>query len=855
MPEFVLTEFAPDFNSTANATIGTSQTYGDLKISGSSTLTFNSGATISVMGVLTIGSGSTLYLDNCALHVHGDANILGTLTSNNAADTIIFYFESVTSGTWSIAGSLTLNDSSLTHYYHNTSMAGTGTITVNGILYLTSNLTINTTLTITGTGSMTLPAGLTLTIGANPVTWTTVGTTTVAGTITINTGQILIVGFTATLSHIIGGTGTFSVNNTFVITIPAGLYQCNLDGAGTIDPNGVTIQLSASVTWSIATMGLISFSMTISNTFTLTIATRTVTWKVGSINAISATMTVTINTGITLVQAVNLNWGVTGTVLTGVGTYSVNTAISATIGINMTTNLQNLAGAGTFIIADSITLTIATNMTITIATVQLDVSTGNSIITVNTLIVITFTSTTTLSCGTPVTTNQIAGAGELDISGTLTLQAITTNNINWNISTIGGSGTLTCTSLTLRLNNSVTWNISTISGSPSLTNVSGTNTITFAANVAWSVTSLSITAGSLALQINGGFTLTQQTNTLTMPANTSISNSATGTISITSAVTVSASQTWNIGTIAGAGTLTINNSLTLTLGTTSPTITVAIITSGGTGTLSIGAGLTVTFSGTTSSGNVGTASTSGAIAVSGTLTITAATTWLHTGGLSGAGTLSINGSQTVTYSGGGNLTLVLITGNGTIKFTGAVTFTIPVGNVINIKAILDSTTTNSNFTVNGTFETQTAVVRGTTDALLTPPTSGTISGTGIWIASVGSVNTATNAISYASSTINAGADGANSATGSVNPSYLRFAGVTASVAGKYSMGIHNTTAPSYQIFCWLYIGNTSLNNSMAGTLRYSDSTNNAAQTLKVRVVTGSAGNLTFSSGAGNTAAV
>jgi hypothetical protein len=141
-----------------------------------------------------------------------------------------------------------------------------------------------------------------------------------------------------------------------------------------------------------------------------------------------------------------------------------------------------------------------------------------------------------------------------------------------------------------------------------------------------------------------------------------------------------------------------------------------------------------------------------------------------------------------------------------------------------------------------------AVSAGSTDVQLSYPTNVTPSGTGIIFFAVSNTGTGTNGASYSSASAAAGANytGNMTATGLI-PFYL-LTSFTASVTGKYTLGIEDTTATTYVTFLLVYAGATSTFSlpPPLGVYTGTSAVDTSGHTIVGRNATGSAGTATIS---------
>ncbi len=529
---------------------------------------------------------------------------------------------------------------------------------------------IASTLTVGGGGSSVNLSGdlvlnnLTLTLSSNSVTIDQTGSGSLTGNGTVNT--------TGKISKT--GTGSFSINttvytNTADITVSAG--ELNLTFSSGVSNNaqysisaGARLVLSGTQTYSnnsafsgAGTVEFASGTATVSNSYNITggtvVSGATVNLNHASTVALGTTLTLsggTLNLGPKNVTLTSMDWS--GGTLSGTGTTTVNSSISLSNGLTLsgvtlaasssTTVSVSTSGSlsgtsGSFNLAGSLTKTGATTFSISGITFN---NTGSVSVEAGKLAIVLTSGTS--SAGTyavaPNATLSLSGAHVLDTDATIS-------------GTTAGAGTVEFTggSFTISSGYDLSGGETGLVGATSLSgnssvSLSGLATVNLGSSLEMGGTSLDLGANNITLE----------------------------------------SLTWSKGTITGAGTATVNTSLSLggnlildgySLETgNSPDVTTVTIggagSLGGTGTFDMSGALTKNSADTTFTVSGVTFNNTGGVTVAaGTLDIT-----LPSGGSSNSGTYQVNSGAFLnlggdTYEFYGNAT---ISGAGTVTFTSGV---------------------------------------------------------------------------------------------------------------------------------------------------------------------------------------
>ncbi|OAJ63603.1 autotransporter-associated beta strand repeat-containing protein [Paraburkholderia ginsengiterrae] len=692
-----------DANGVITQTAGTS-------ISGASTLVFN-GGTLQLSQANSYSGGTTVQGGTLALSGSGTAGAAGgaiTVDAGGALDvqntlpnavTLAGGTLETTTGNGFVNGAVTLNGSS-------TLAAGsTGVLTVNGDVGGSAGsggLNVGGTGTVVLTGTNSYTGGTTLASGStlSGNTDSLIGNFTNNGTLVFN--QSSNGGYSGTIT----GTGSVVKQNTGTLTLSAA--QSYTGGTNVVGGvlQGDSSSLQGNITLTGAT-GLV-FDQSSNGTFS---------GAIGGTGAVTKqnTGTLTFDTAQIYTGATNVTGGTLA--LTSSGT--AGTAASAiSIGSGAALDVQNT-------LPNAVTLSGGT----------LETTTGNGVVNGT----VTLNGSSTLAAGSTgvLTVNGVvggsAGSGGLNVGGTGTVVLTGTNSYT------GGT--------TLASGSTLSGNTNSLIG-----NFTNNGTLVF---------NQSSNGGYSGTITGTGSVVKQNTGTLTLSAAQSYtggtnvvggvlqgdSSSLQGNITLTGATGLVFDQASNgtfSGAIGGAGTVTKQNTGTLTLdtaqiytGATNVTGgTLALTSSGTAGTaasaISVGSGAAldvrntlpnaVTLAGGTLETTTGHGFVNGTVTLNGGNTFSVANNaTLTVNGVVGdgttAGVLAVNGTGTValtgpnTYSGGTNVNggTLALTGSGTAgASSGAIT--VGIGAALDVQNTLANAVTLSG----GTLETTTGsgVVNG-----------------------------------------------------------------------------------------------------------------------------------------------
>ncbi|MGQ3050358.1 MAG: DUF4347 domain-containing protein [Roseateles sp.] len=491
--------------------------------------------------------------------------------------------------------------------------------------------------TISGTGGITKAGAGTVTL-SNASNSATGATTVSAGTLTVTGGNAIASGSAVTVAG--GATLALSANEAFG----------NLSGAGaiTLGSSTLTTTLTADTTFSggisgtgglsVNQTGAATFALTLSGTNTYTGATTTLNYgwlRLDGDNAVSSSSSLRFNgnSRVTLLsdQTVGSLSSASATAGLDLGSFTVsaggdNTSTSVAGVISGTGGLVKL-GSGTLTLSGSNTYTGST----TASAGTLSLSSGTALANSS---AVTVSSGATLDVAASETIGSLAGAG------TVTLGA--------NTLTAGGDNTSTTFSGDLSGTGGLTK-----AGSGTLT-LSGTNTYTGATTL--SAGGITVTGGSAvddssAVTVASGATLTlagggETVGSLAGAGNVSLAYTLTSggdNTSTTFSGVIASSNTSGI-VKTGSGTLTLSGSNTYTGSTTVSAGTLSVASDA-----NLGAGI-VTLNGGTL-GVTGATNIDNAINLVTGSTIDAGAALTLSGNVGGAGNLTKSGASTLTLSG------------------------------------------------------------------------------------------------------------------------------------------------------------------------------------------------------------
>jgi fibronectin-binding autotransporter adhesin len=593
------------------ATASVSQSSGGTLVSGNSSISVASSATVS-LNALSIGSYS--------LNANGPGNLTvsGTTTLTSAGSTV-----AVSTSAINNYGSGTVTLGAITNGANNLALGGTGNFTLSTLGSGSGGFTVNTSGAVGISNAVSNTGFFTVTSGT-----VTLSSTAAVGALTVNGGSLTLSG-AATSGTLSGTGGTFTVSTSLGVT-----QSSNTTFAGVLAGSGSFTLASGSGILTLSGANTQSGGIII-NAGTLAFATD----SGGAANPLGAaanaltlgggtlldTATATVNRGITLTTStssfLSASPGMTLTVsggLTGSGGLTIGG--SGNTGIVV---LSNGANSSAF----SGTLTVGSGATLSLGSTSVGTSGGYGLAG-GTLNVASFSSSSALSV-----------SGNSSVGGTGGAQFTTLALANGSTLNVSNSGSITFSGAT------------TITGAATISNVnSGSNGISLAA----------VTTGS------GAFTLFSTSTS----SNSVIGGNITGNGSLVytnpagGTLTLSGTNTYAGTTTVNYGNLTVNSSatlpstpsaLTLAGGTVTMNATAsqsfgALTLNTGASTISVGSGSTLTIGNSWTPNSGGTVNFTG----SGTLNSAPAASGVVIGGyatVAGTDWASTNGTSIVAFTG------------------------------------------------------------------------------------------------------------------------------------------------------------------------------------------------------------
>jgi fibronectin-binding autotransporter adhesin len=532
-------------------------------------------------------------------------------------------------------------------------VGGGGSSIAYGNLVITNNALLTVTPhTIVGvTGNLVIESGtgITFASGAGGVQMTVSGLVVGGGTITLNNNADT---FTATqliqTGALVLSRGTFYVTSPTFGHIMTGSIQgtfgvLNLGG-------GVAVNVQGTMSWSIPNLVANQATVNVSAGAVLTVSSLVAsqTWDIGTIGG-PGTLTVVAGVNLTIKNTVTSTVVLNVGTLTGAGAVLCTTYnVTVNSGLAQTWSIAAFVGTATYGSGQGI-LTINNN-----GANPTSVLLGSNL----TLYFVNFTGTGTLNPQTYI----------------LTLASST----DWSLATLGGAtatGTLYLGAQTVFLTASVALSIGAI------TDMSGAGTLNAAGN------SISVAIGSGSTWSFGTFT-SLSGGTLTIAAGSTLAvatsfsflfatYASTGTLSVSVGVTLTINYTtapiaWTLAAIAGAGTLSINNSATIDQNNASGiTLSIAVINGGA---FACGANkITVALGDTVSTTTAWTGTGTIAIGNSANFVVGGTQTWAF-GTIQGLGKLTVNAAMAASATSTWQCNTVA--GTGTVTLGAGVTLTL-----------------------------------------------------------------------------------------------------------------------------------------------------------------------------------
>lgn len=763
-------------------------------------LTFSGSITITGTGVLNIGVNTL-----SAGSISGTGTLNGNTGTVNVSGNLSVATYNATTGTTTI----TSGDLVVTTFNHlNGTVIFAGATPNSTNAYTFGNLTVNkagNTLT-TGTGTITVNAALnvsagTLGLNTNNTALTVNGATTVDGTLTAGSGNLI-------LNGAVDGGGTLTASSgtsSFAGNLTVATFVHN-DGTvvftGALDPQSIGAFTYWNVTLSKGGAALrvrLTGATTITNTLTITTGTLQLFGN-----------TLNLNSPLTMASANGtLNLGAAGTLNAGANTVTVN---AGTIQVSTgTLQAGGLAlGGGTYTATGAATVTLgASGLSMTSGTITANATnfstSGNVTITGGTF----NENTSTLQMTGAGTTVRVTPARRLY---NFSAAPGAGNTVSINTDALSVAGTLTLTNGTLAagaLGISVAGDLVRTGGA-----LTSSGTLTFNGTAAQTVDLSSSTLNNLTVANAAGVTLGAAASvggTLTINAGCTLSKStfalgvtgsvsAAGTLNMGGADTLTVGGDFSLGTLANAAgsTLVLNGGGAQAITPNTQTFGTVQKTGAGTTTL-LG---TATFASLSVTGGTFTlgGATATSLTVNGNLA-NSATFNLNSTAAAGTVLLSMAGGTTINNTGG-TFRVLSSTGIVTILSPGTTTL---LGNEIDLNSRtlrISGFSTAVAHMLDGAGDSLVLTGAATFSDGLTLNAAGsqvqvgaqTLTVTGLTV-TTGTVTVSTGSIAAGASAVNTGAGGAVtfSGAGSMTSGAVTNAGAITLAGGTASTGAVNNT--------------------------------------------------------------
>jgi autotransporter-associated beta strand protein len=645
---------------TGNATFNTSVAGNDLLVGvvagAAGSLTKTGAANMTLTGAATYGGATTVTAGT--LYTNG-TNYLPTTTALTVNGTLNTNGNNQTIGSLTGAGTITMGAGNLTVGDATTVAAYTGTIGTTGAGAFIKQGTGS--LTLGGASANTIAGNFSVNDGTVVLAKTAAVSATGSGNLTIGDGagaaNSAVVQLTQNYQQIDGGSTAVTINadgrldlngNSQTIGSLAGSGSVNL-GAGTLTTGGSNANTSytgqiGGTSGSLTKTGTGTFTLSGNNNFTGAANVNQGIVQVNSTNALGTGAATVANTAAIELQGTSVTLGNSSLNINGTGPGG-NGAVRNISGNNYINSPITLGGAST-----------------------INVSTGNLYLAGGVATNGNTLTTTGTGTGNAIATGAITGTGGVNKTGIGTLVLSNTGN------TYSGTTAITAGSVQIGANNA---------GPAS-------SAVTVSTGATLDVNNYAATVGSLA----GSGTVTLGSGTLTAGGN----NSSTG---FSGAIGGAGGGL----TKAGSGTLTLTGVNTYTGATT---INAGTLTIGAGGALSTSSAIAINNSGSTLS-VVPNNTALGGIAFNGGTLTTAAGTTTSTGGTmtaqAGGGTLAIGSGGTLNLTGAMAGTGTLTVSSGALTISDPVTFggniIVSSGATLNLASLASGSTFSGTITLNG----------------------------------------------------------------------------------------------------------------------------------------------------------
>lgn len=652
-------------------------------------------------------------VDGCLNNYRGGVKInSGTLSisaDKNGNDSILGTAPSPAATNITFGGGVLVTSSSMTINTNRNTLinAGGATIAPNGGTILTYNGAISGTagLTLNGAGTLNLGGILSYT-GATPISN---GNVTLSGTNT-NTGNITVTNATLNTSNdnnLGNAANTLTLSGSTFNTSATTLASTRNLTIGSV--GGATIAPSGTLTYNGVIAGTSGGALILNGTGTLSLGAGSPSTYNGSTIITQGTLLLTAANILPSTTAVNFNGnsGTAALTLQGGAAQSIAnlsgnySSAAITLGSNLQITQTSSGAAGTYTgtISGAGSLTLSSSSTGTLTLTNNNTFSGGTIINGGT---VSISCDGTAACGSNTNLGTAPGAPTTNITlsgGTLATTSIMTLNSNRSISLGASGGSLIPSSgTTLTYNGSiagVAGGALTLSGGGTLS-LGGVNSFNGAMNVTLGTLQISNTFSSGSIAVANGQTITTSgINTTTVTGTLSIGTSSGGTgtfaapyngsgaVSNFGNLTISNSFTSgvitsSVGTVTLQTNANVSNTLNISAGQLNVTGNAQTAAINNSGAMSIGAATLTATGGITSTGagNSISVAANGSISAAGqTVSVTGGSVTLHGPSTIDAANYTNTGSHSVTITSASGTDAGIVNTTGNINLSGSLTVT------------------------------------------------------------------------------------------------------------------------------------------------------------------------------------